>query len=147
MTIFWFLISALFIFLELLNPGLFFFIALSIGALITMFAQLQEITIMQQYIIFFGSSSVMVLFLNIFVKILQNKKRSQMYDSNAYAMIGKFIKITEIISPDTGYGQVNGEIWMVKLHNNNQTLTIGAQALIIGVKGCHLQINFIKETL
>lgn len=145
MTNFWFILSALLIFLELINPGLFFFLALSLGALSTMLIQLQEIPLMQQYIFFFISSGIMFGLLNLFVKILQKKKQTKVYASNMHLMIGKIIKITELISDDTGYGQVDGEIWMVKIQNPHQKLEVEKQALVVGVKGCHLQINLLEE--
>lgn len=145
MTQFWFIISATFISLELINPGLFFFLALSLGALATMFAQLQGIPLIQQYIFFFISSGIMFGILTLLVKALQKKKQSQKYDSNMNLMMGKIIEITEIISPDTGYGQVDGEVWMVKVHDKNNKLEIGKKALVVGVKGCHLQVDLLKE--
>jgi membrane protein implicated in regulation of membrane protease activity len=146
MTQFWFIISTAFIVLELTNPGLFFFLALSLGALATMFAQLQGMSLVDQYIFFFISSGIMFYVLTLLIKALQKKKQSQKYDSNVDLLIGKTVEITELISLDTGYGQVDGEIWMVKLHDKNQNLKIGMQALVIGVKGCHLKIvSIIKN--
>ena len=89
----------------------------------------------------------MFVFLNSIVKILQKKKRSKFYESNIHLLIGKTAKITEIISQDTAYAQVNGEIWMAKLQNKEQKLNIGQEALIIGVKGCHLQINLLNQEI
>jgi membrane protein implicated in regulation of membrane protease activity len=146
MTLFWFLLSTIFILLELINPGLFFFLALSLGALITMLMQFQEALFIHEYAFFFISSGIMFVLLNILVKIILKKKQSKIYDSNIHLLIGKTIEITEIISDETGYTQVDGEIWMIKVHNN-QKLQVGMHALVIGVKGCHLQVTLLKETL
>lgn len=140
MTHFWFIISAMFIFLELLNPGLFFFLALSLGALATMFAQFQNMLPIHEYAFFFISSGIMFAILSLFVKTLQKKKQSITYASNIHLLIGKTVEITEIVSPENGYGQVEGEIWMVKMHDKNHELKVGMHALVTGVKGCHLQI-------
>jgi len=147
---FWFILSSIFIFLELLNPGLFFFLALSLGGLTTMFAEYQNNLPIHEYAFFFISSGLMFVFLNFIVKVLQKKKHSKFYESNMYVMIGKIIEITEVISQDTGYAQVQGEIWMVKLKDDKNKLSLenrlepGKKALVVGVKGCHLQIDLLK---
>ncbi len=140
MTSFWFIISSIFILLELLNPGLFFFLALSLGALLTMFLEMQHNVAIHSYVFFFMVSASIFLLLNLVVKNLQKKKHSKFYESNMHLMIGKIVTITEIISDDTAYGQVDGEIWMIRLQKKEDKLFIGQQALVIGVKGCHLQV-------
>ncbi|MBI2344992.1 NfeD family protein [Candidatus Dependentiae bacterium] len=145
MTKFWFIISAFFIFIEILNPGLFFFLALALGALTTMLTEYQNNLPINQYIFFFIASGAMFLLLNLMVKFLQKKKQSKFYESNMYLMIGKIVEITEIISDDTGYAQVDGELWMVKLQKKEEKLIIEQKALVIGVKGCHLQINLLHD--
>jgi len=142
---FWFIISAVFIILELANPGLFFFLALSLGALSTMLIQLQQPLPIHEYAFFFISSGIMFLFLNMIVKTISNKKTSKIYSSSMNLLIGKTIEITEVISDDTGYTQVDGETWMIKSYNQNQKLKIGMHALVIGVKGCHLQVDLLTE--
>ena len=143
MTQFWFIFSAIFIIIELLNPGLFFFLALSLGALTTMLLEYQETLPINQYAFFFVASATMFMILNCIVKFLQKKKQSKFYESNIQLMIGKIVEITEVISDDTGYAQVDGEIWMVKLPTKNSPLQVGQHVLVIGVKGCHLQINLL----
>jgi membrane protein implicated in regulation of membrane protease activity len=147
MTNLWFIISSIFILLELLNPGLFFFLALSLGALATMLLEYQSSLPINQYAFFFIASGIMFIFLNSMVKVLQKKKHSKFYESNMHLLIGKTVEITEVISDDTGYAQVDGEIWMVKLQKKDQKLNIGEQALVVGVKGCHLQVNLLKEEI
>lgn len=150
MTNFWFIISSIFILLELFNPGLFFFLALSLGGLITMFAEYQHSLPCNQYAFFFVISLLMFMILNGIVKFIQKKKQSKFYESNIGLMVGKRVIITEVLSDDAGYTQVDGEIWMVKLqkHKNKlsleQTLNVGQEALVIGVKGCHLQIILLS---
>lgn len=143
MTKFWFIFSAIFILIELLNPGLFFFLALSLGALVTMLLEYQELMPINQYVFFFITSGCMFALLNGIVTLLQKKKQSKFYESNMHLMTGKMVKITEVISDDTGYAQIDGEIWMVKLQHKEAKLQIGQKALVVGVKGCHLQINLL----
>ncbi len=144
MTNLWFIISSIFILLELLNPGLFFFLALSLGALATMLLEYHSSLPINQYAFFFIASGIMFVFLSCMVKILMKKKHSKFYESNMHLLIGKKVEITEIISEDTGYAQVDGEIWMVKLQKKDQKLTVGQEALVIGVKGCHLQVHLLS---
>jgi membrane protein implicated in regulation of membrane protease activity len=151
MTNFWFIISSIFILLELLNPGLFFFLALSLGALATMLLEHQDSLPVNQYLFFFIASGIMFVVLNCMIKFLQKKKHSKFYESNMHLLIGKTVEITEVISDDTGYTQADGEIWMVKLQTKQNklslenTLQIGQRALVIGVKGCHLQIILLSN--
>ena len=147
MTQFWFILSTIFILLELTNPGLFFFLALSLGALITMLVDFENISPVFEYTFFFASSGIMLVVLNTFVKILQKKKQSKSYASNIDLLIGKTVEITEIISSDTGYGKVESETWMVKAHDKNHILTVGMHAMVTDVKGCHLQVVPITSNI
>lgn len=147
MTQFWFVISIIFILMELLNPGLFFFLALALGALATLFANLYDCLQMNEYAYFFTVSGIMLGFLHLLVRWMQKQKNSKSYQSNTHLLIGKTIEITEVIADDIGYGKLDGEIWQVRLHNKNQqrvSLKVGMHGLVVSIKGCHLQVTIIE---
>lgn len=139
MTQFWFILSIVFIILELINPGLFFFLALSLGAMITMLAQWYDIVPTNTYALFFISTTIMFLILKIIVQCLQNKNFVS-YSSNMQDLIGTITEITEITSPSTGYVHLNGVDWTIKT-DNDATLKVGMLVQIKGIKGCHLQVT------
>lgn len=141
---FWFVLSIMFILMELINPGLFFFLALALGALATFFAELHNSLYINEYAYFFITSGIMFGLLQLLVKTMQKQKTSKTYQSNTHLLLGKTIEITEVISDDIGYGKLDGEIWQVKLQNKADKLQIGMPALVVGIKGCHLQITTIK---
>lgn len=157
MTYFWFILSIMFVLTELTNPGLFFFLALALGALTTLLADLYDKLYINQYAYFFISSGIMFGLLQLLVKTMQKHKNYKTYQSNTHLLVGKTIEITEIISEDIGYGKLDGEIWQVKLQNKHSAilgqrskdpvlksaLKVGMHGLVIGIKGCHLQITLL----
>jgi len=156
MTQLWFTLSIMFILMELFNPGLFFFLALALGALATLFADLYDCLYINEYAYFFVASGIMFGLLHFLVKSLQKQKNSKAYQSNTYLLLGKTIEITQVIADDIGYGKVDGEIWQVKLQSKikqgsmprqeiqESVLKVGMHALVTGIKGCHLQVTIIK---
>jgi len=138
MTQFWFLLSLFFIILELSSPGLFFFLALSLGAIITMLMQLFEIITVNEFILFFVSSAIMFVLLQCTIKYMQ-KKNSTSYISSMQDVIGTITEITQLTSPSTGYVNLDGVDWAIKVHHA-VTLHVGMKIKIIGIKGCHLEV-------
>lgn len=130
--------------MELINPGLFFFLALALGALATLIAQIYDILPVNEYAYFFVSSGIMFGLLHLLVKSMQKQKKSKTYQSNIHLLLGKTIEVTEVISDDIGYGKLDGEIWQVKLQSKTEKLYVGMHGLVIGIKGCHLQVTVIK---
>lgn len=142
---FWFILFATFISLEIINPGLFFFLALSAGSLATMTLKIQEIHSINEYSFFFIVSGITFILLTIINRYIQNKKSSKFYASNTDLMIGKTTEIVQVLSDDTAYGLVDNEMWLIKMHTKDVKPCIGMKALVVGVKGCHLQVTVIQN--
>jgi membrane protein implicated in regulation of membrane protease activity len=94
-----------------------------------------------EYAFFFTISCLMLIVLQLLAKHLQKSKTSKNYQSNTHLLLGKTVEVTQVISDDTGYAKLDGQLWQVKLQHKNQKLQLGMQAIVVGVKGCHLQIN------
>lgn len=144
MMTFWFLLTLGFLTLELFNPGLFFCLALSLGAFCTLLANYFAWTPVHLYAIFFTTSAIMFLILNKFVKRMRSTKQNKLYQSNMQLLIGQTIQVDLVTTPTTGYAKIYGDDWPIKLHET-ETLTAGANVQVIGVQGCHLIVKLIKN--
>ncbi|MFA5998695.1 MAG: NfeD family protein [Candidatus Babeliales bacterium] len=144
MTHIWFILALFWLFLEMGNPGLFYFLSIAFGSFMAFVASLYNLDIAAQCTICLTGSLGMLFLLQTYVKKSQKNKSSKMYQSNMYQLIGKTIEITEITSATSGYGKINGETWSVK-SQGNKSLTVGMLAIITGVQGCHLQINSLAN--
>lgn len=140
MTTLWLFLAFTFLTIELLSPGLFFFLALALGSGCTFTASCLQITTVHPYALFFISSAVMFVFLKYAVKHLQNVKHGKFYQSNTNLLVGQMVEISEVTSQTTGYVKIAGDSWQVTLQDN-PPLKLGMPVRIVSIKGCHLIVK------
>jgi membrane protein implicated in regulation of membrane protease activity len=140
MTILWLFLAFTFLTIELLSPGLFFFLALALGSSCTFAASCLDITTVHPYALFFISSAVMFIILKCTVTRLQHAKHGKFYQSNTDLLIGQVVEISEVTSQATGYAKIAGDRWQVTLQDN-PPLKLGMHVRIVSIKGCHLIVK------
>lgn len=140
----WFLLMLGFSTLELFNPGLFFCLALALGAGCTMIAESFQWQPFHPYLIFFATSMIMFFILQSIVKLLSAKKQSKPYQSNIQLLIGQTIQVAQVISPTTGYAKIYGDTWPIKLQDI-PPLHQGSFVQVTGVQGCHLIVRHLTN--
>ncbi len=140
MIIFWTTVLISFLLAELFNPGLFYFLAISIGSWCAIIANIMNLDESIQCLIFLISSVGACIFLQCVVKKMLKQKSSKSYVSNTSLLIGKTVEITSLVSDYSGYGKVGGEIWVVK-SKNDIPLQVGAKGIVIAISGCHLEVD------
>lgn len=144
MVHFWFIIATSCIILELINPGLFLFLPISFAALATCIALWYDIVPCDQYLFFSVVCAISFLIVQQWLKKRYHSSIDHHYTSNAQALIGKTIVITQILEHNIGYGKVNGEIWQAEL-NKPEALVIGQAYVIVAVQGIRLLITPILQ--
>ena len=140
---FWFILSCGFILLEIGNPGLLYFLAIAIGSIAAFVANLLDFSENIQYMIFFIICTIAISCVYLFSKYITKYDNKKSHKSNTDLLIGKIVTITEVQSLKIGQGKLDGEQWLVKLHEDGE-LKIGMKCVVVAVQGCHLQINIIS---
>ena len=125
---------------EMLSPGLFFFLAFSLGALITGLFSLMDLSLSSMLNIFFASSFLAFI---VLVKWVNRKQRlfHPATETNIDALKGKQGYISSI-SAQTRVGilKIDGDVWTARTIDNT-VLSEGALVEIIATRGCHVIVQ------
>jgi membrane protein implicated in regulation of membrane protease activity len=141
----WLVVGFFFLLLELINPGLFFFISFFCGSLIAALLSWYTFTVVQQTIAFFAASCTSFLLICLVLKKRHYLSNRHVPKTNFFALIGKHAKVIEEIKPgQTGSIKVDGQIWSAK-GKENECYPIGSLVEIIDVVGCHCKVRALKE--
>ncbi len=137
---YWLIAGLCFLVIEMLSPGLFFFLSFFCGALVAAGASAWTDSVVAQGATFVMSSIAAFLLLRLWLKGRYNFSHSH-YQSNAYALIGKRGAVLAEISP-AAFGQVKiqGEVWSARSLNNGN-VPVGEMVEVVGVVGCHLVVK------
>lgn len=140
----WLLFFIISLLLEVIaSPGLFFFLAFSLGALGAAYAAWIGYAFGYQAIAFLGLSAISFLLLNRFMKTIS---RDTLHKSNVYALQGKKGMVTETISGcKKGWIKVEGEIWSAASIDDS-AIEKGEMAEVISSSGSHLKVKKIKSS-
>lgn len=113
MTVIWWVLAALLLFLvEMLTPGLFFFACMAAGALLAALAIWMGASPLWAWAIFFGSSTALILLVAPMAR--RWMKRIPPNPVGLDALAGQRARVVEALDPETGKGQVrleNGAHW------------------------------------
>lgn len=132
----WLISFLVFLGLEVLTPGIFFFLCFSTGALFSMLASLLGSTFQTELIIFCAISLGSLLIIRPLFKLYINKKK---IDTNVDSLIGApAIVIEEIKVNSTGKVKIAGEIWLAVCKEN---LDIGTDVVIESIDGTKLVVK------
>src|SRR5690348_5313872 len=112
----WLTISVLFLFMEIGTPGLFFFVAFSVGSCGTALCSLFIDSIMAQCLAFLTLSGVAFVLLKAYI----SKNQPHEVRTNIHALIGKHGIVTKKIEHNLpGRVNINGEEWHAKALDNH----------------------------
>jgi membrane protein implicated in regulation of membrane protease activity len=141
----WLIAGLIFLMIEMLSPGLFFFLSFFFGSLGAAVAAALPVPVTQQVLIFFATAIAAFIVLRYWIK---QKHVHSHYQSNVYALIGKRGRaITNITPASVGQVNVQGEIWSAKLSDDG-VIQKGAVVEVVSVIGCHVvvkQYSLAKE--
>lgn len=134
---FWFALALLLFIVEILTPGVFFFSAVGVGAVITgIFLWIFPGRNIIGWIIFVGSSILTVYFVRPMVKKMFVR---QPVKSNVDSLIGqKAFVIEKIVPPHLGMVKISGELWRAE---SNVLVDSGEIVEVVAVEGSHLKVK------
>lgn len=141
---YWLIFGILFLFLELLNPGLFFFFSFFVGSLAAAVTSYADVSLYGQILSFFiGSVISCIVFGWIFKKNIFGIMPKHGYKTNIYALQGKKAEVIKKIEPlQTGFIKLNGEMWSAK---SNEVCPAGSVVEVVDVIGCHCFVRLVNE--
>jgi len=136
---FWFILALILFIIEIMTPGVFFFSAIGVGALLTgIFFWIFPEAIIVGWIVFILSSVVTVYFVRPLVRKMVIK---QPVKSNVDSLIGqKALVIEKIDPPHLGMVKIAGELWRAE---GDVFIDSGQLVEIIQVEGNHLKVKKI----
>lgn len=137
----WFVLGCCFILLEIGNPGLLYFLALSAGAFVTFGASVVDCSLYIQYLLFFLTSAIAIASVYLFVNKTNNSSKE--YHSNLEQLIGLTVTVRSIQSDKIGTTKIGSEVWLIKLQGD-KALHAGAEVKILGIQGSHLQVKLVN---
>jgi membrane protein implicated in regulation of membrane protease activity len=142
MFVYWFLTALLFLLLELGHPGLLFFVSFAFGAFAAGMVSLVAEELVLQVAVFLGATIISLAVLKYWVSRFAAHTPKHGH-SNIYALEGKRGLVIKEISPNQpGQVDLNGEIWLARtLHD--EVVPMGAEVVVVHVKGAHLVVNKI----
>lgn len=141
LSLIWFSLLFLFLFLEMGHPGLFYFLAFSCGSLCSCIAALYDVSHFLQFFIFMVSTCIALMLIHLLLKNKKHDLAPLMHRSNNEALIGKKVFVYKSPLDDhTWYAKVLGQVWVVKTVHH-QPLHEGQQVIIIDVQGSHLRVD------
>lgn len=143
MNVLWFVLSCVFVALEVGHPGLLYFLSMSCGAFAAFLASILSYSFAFQVGIFFAMTFVCLALVHLFVKKTVFDHRG--HRSNVEQLVGKEVVIVKVYSEHSGLGKVGGEKWSVKLQGQEEKLVEGMKAIVIGIQGCHLKIKMTEQ--
>jgi membrane protein implicated in regulation of membrane protease activity len=138
----WFLFAASCFLLELSFPGLFYFLACSVAALLLsgITSVASQLGIFSQLLIF-----VLIFFISLFVLkkvVRKTETQSHAYKSHLDALIGKEGEvITEITEIVPGQVKIKNEVWLAYSVEKEVTLEQGIKVVVVGIRGVHVLVK------
>ncbi len=113
----WLIIGTLFLFIELAMPGFLGFVSCSFGCFAAAFATHYQVSPFWQCWIALGIAGISFL---ILWGIVESKKSTSLYKTNAYSLIGQDAIVTEEVSKSrAGRVKIKGEEWVAITHGSS----------------------------
>ncbi len=134
----WLILFLVFIGIEIITTGIFFFLCFSVGALFAMMSALLGFDYQVAIVVFCVVSVLSVLLIRPFLKIYFKKRN---VGSNVDSLIGTKTQVLENIGPNApGKIKVEGEVWLA-VSKDNQTFSVGQTVEIVSVDGTKLIVK------
>lgn len=142
-TISWFIFTIFFLFFELGNPGLFYFLSFACGSAAASLAGLFSASLIDQIVLFFIVSCCALAMLKKWVRRYGNRNH---YQSNVYALRGKKgVVIKPALKGEfAGYIHIEGQVWAYKAVKD-EMIAAGSSVEVVDVQGAHLVVRPIDE--
>lgn len=132
----WMFVFLLCLGLEIVTPGIFFFLCFSTGAMFAMIFSLLGAGIQTEIIVFSCASLVSILLIRPLLKRYMAKRK---IDTNVDSLIGTpAIVIEEIKSNSIGKIKVGGEIWLAVC---KEDVEVNKEVIIEAVDGTKLVVK------
>jgi membrane protein implicated in regulation of membrane protease activity len=138
--IIWSVLAVFLVGLELIFPGLFFFLSLALGAFSAACAALLGLDISLQALIGTLITGISFVALRYWVR---SRGKDTLHKTNVYALQGKQGLVVEPISRyQRGWITLQGELWAAHAECED-TISKGETVEVISVKGAHLIVKKI----
>ena len=143
MTVFWLVVLAVLVVIELLTMGLTT-VWFAGGALIAAVASLFYAPFSLQVILFLVVSAILLFFTRPLAVKYFNKDRVR---TNAESLVGRQAIVISEIDNLQGIGQVNvgGMEWSARTRTDDEKLPVGAVATVLAINGVKLVVEERKE--
>lgn len=129
--------------IELISPGLFFYLSFSAGCVVTAIASIWLPDMSTQLNTFFASSLAAFLLLNYWVKSRQ-AAFIPAAETNMDALKGKTAYISaELTGSNAGNIKIDGDTWTARTLDQKK-LSKGDLVEVVGSKGCHVLVRHIN---
>jgi membrane protein implicated in regulation of membrane protease activity len=136
----WFIVSLLFLLIEMGHPGLFFFLSFSCGALAAAICSYFYPSLIVQGLVFLAVAIISFKALRLWVSHRLSTIKSHT-KTNSEALIGKrAVVIESISSTEPGRVKLSGDIWLAK-SIDHKNIAVGKQVEIIKIIGSHVVVK------
>ena len=136
----WLVLFLVFLGIEMLTPGVFFFLCFSVGSVFAMAAALVGFSYQTAIIIFCAVSVISIFFIRPLLKKYMDKRK---IETNVDSLIGTKTKVLEDISDGKpGKVKIEGEIWLAAA--NGEKIPAGTTVEVVSVDGTKLIVKNIK---
>ncbi|MBQ3834707.1 MAG: NfeD family protein [Elusimicrobia bacterium] len=134
----WLFLFLIFLGVEMITPGVFFFLCFSVGAVFAMATSLLGFSYQTSIIVFCIVSAISIFFIR---PLLKKYMESRKIDTNVDALIGTKTQLLESISAgQIGKVKVEGEIWSA-VSDNGEDISAGTTVEIVSVDGTKLIVR------
>jgi membrane protein implicated in regulation of membrane protease activity len=141
--IFWCIICFISVVLELVSPGLFFFLSFAIGSIFSGIVSLLDFDLTIQLAVFLITSIISFFSLRIWLKMTY---KDTLHKTNVYALLGKKgIVVEDIKIPNKGLVKVNGEIWSA-ISKSGQSYYKNTIVEVIDIKGINIIVQKASDS-
>jgi membrane protein implicated in regulation of membrane protease activity len=140
----WLVVGILFLFAELVSPGLFFFVSFFLGSVAASGVAFKGGLFVAQALTFLAASLIAFLAMSYWMKG-KNKFSQSHYHSNVFALIGKSVVVVEAIGHlKSGAVKSDGDIWPARaLHH--EEFKVGQYVEVVKVVGNHLIVKMAQQ--
>ncbi len=139
---YWLIIGLIFLILEVINPGLFLFLSISLASLAGVVSSLFGFSFQEQIYIFFGSFLVIFIALTLWLQKIEKKTIPKSLKTNTFALQGAHGVVTHEITPlQKGYIVVDNQIWLAQ---SAEHCPIGSVVEVITISGCHCMVKRVQ---
>lgn len=134
----WLVLFLVFLGIEMVTPGVFFFLCFSVGTVFAMAVSLLGFNYQTAIIVFCVVSVISIFFIRPLLKKYMEKRK---IDTNVDAIIGTKTQLLEAVFVDKpGKVKIEGEIWSA-VSSDGKTISVGTTVEIVSIDGTKLIVK------